>query len=481
MLKMKKLNNSLLFLFLIILTYIILTIINLNHVYFGDNIQQISKEAHWFYQTNFSSLLIPKNGSTEIIATGYHPPLMGIMTALLWKFFGYKLWISHSFILFWAFILFYNLWQFIKHIIPEKYIGWTFLLILTEPTFLSQFSISSPDFILITAFVIALRGLIEDKKSLLMVGIFFLCTINMRGVFAGSIIFIANIYKLSIEHRKKITLTSVLKMSLPYLPTFLVLAAYYIIYFINDGWFFSNSPYSDHYSLPHGIIRIIKHLAEFGLRNLENGRFIIWILGFYVLFKTLKSKNEISTEQKTLFFIFTLLTGLYLLFVFITQMAFNTRYFMPQFLILILLSTDGIIKYFDKRKRILFFTLILFFEITGNFWIYPEKIAKPWDSTLAHLTYYDLRLECLDYIDKNNINYDDISAGFCLYGNQKFIDLKNSGKIIGNEPNRKYFIYSNISNLDDSLAFDMQNKKHWEPLKEFKKGFVHITLYKKIN
>lgn len=477
---MKKWNNSTLFLLLTCLVYLILTIINVNHVYFWDNIQQTSKEAHWFYQTNFSSLFIPINNTSEITATGYHPPMMGIMTALLWKIFGYKLWVSHIFILFWAPILFYNLWKFIKHIVPEKYVGWTFLLILIEPTFLSQYSIASPDFILITAFVIALRGLIEERKWLLAIGIFFLCTINMRGVFAGSIIYLSNIYKLSFNIPKKSSLKNIIHLSLPYLPTFIILTVYYTCYFYYNGWFFSNSAYSSHYLPPNGIVKIITHLAAFGLRNLENGRFIIWILGFYVLYKKWKSKSKISDEQKILFFNLLLITGLYLLFVFITQMPFSTRYFMPQFLILTTLTMSGIIKY-ANNKKLLFILLILIFEITGNFWIYPDKIAKSWDTTLAHLPFYELRSKCFEYIDQNKINYNDISGGFCIYGNQEFIDLENNGKRIGVEPNRKYFIYSNISNIDDSLYADLQIKNHWEPIKEFEKGFVNIILFKSSN
>ena len=84
---------------LVLLVYIALTIVCWNNCYFWDSIQQVSKEAHWFYQTNFRHLLMPaQNSGAEIVATGYHPPLMGIITAALWKVVGYGVWVSHAFV-----------------------------------------------------------------------------------------------------------------------------------------------------------------------------------------------------------------------------------------------------------------------------------------------------------------------------------------------------------------------------------------------
>ncbi|MDD4197945.1 MAG: hypothetical protein PHZ12_00865 [Paludibacter sp.] len=125
--------------------------------------------------------------------------------------------------------------------------------------------------------------------------------------------------------------------------------------------------------------------------------------------------------------------------------------------------------------------LIIFAQTTGHLWIYPDKIAKPWDTTLGHLTYYDLREECFEYIDANNINYNDISAGFCLYGNRRFIELINEDKIVHHEKNRQYFLYSNISNVEDELINEFEDGNKWQLIKTFKKGFVFIKIYKNLS
>ena len=232
--------------------------------------------------------------------------------------------------------------------------------------------------------------------------------------------------------------------------------------------------------MPNGISRIIRHFAEFGLRSVENGRIAIWIIGIYATFITLKKNYKLTPEYKAVLMSFLLLTGLYILFIFITQMPFSGRYFIPQFFLLTLLAMMGLNKFFNEKKMIFTFIVVLVFELSGNLWIYPDKIAKSWDCTLAHLPYYELREKCFNYIDQQKLNYNEISAGFCLYGNRDYIELRNEGKSVGTNEKCKYFIFSNISNVEDSFANELKNETHWIPIKKFEKGFVYITLYKSV-
>jgi len=354
------------------------------------------------------------------------------------------------------------------------------LVTLLESTLLSQFSISSPDFILFTAFILSLRAVLENKSYLLSIGVFFLCCINMRGIFVGGILLLTHFYFIYLKTSEKPDFRTIIKIILPYLPTLILLAAYFTFYFSVKGWFFSNSAENIHYSLPGGIGRIIKHLAEFVLRSVENGRIIIWIIGIYVAYILIRRKTRLTPEFKTLLFFLLLLSGLYMLFVFITQMPFSARYFMPQFFLLTLLTFLGLNTFLNDKKVKIALFVVLCFELTGNLWIYPDKIAKSWDCTLAHLPYYKVRDECFNYIDQQKLGYNQISAGFCLYGNRGFVELKNDGKIVGTNSDNKYFIYSNISNVEDSFAADLKNIQHWVPVKTFKECPVYITLYRNI-
>jgi hypothetical protein len=475
-------KSNIIFFSLIVLVYTLLTILSANHGYFWDTIQQISKEAHWYFQTGFSSLLMPVHGSgSAVVATGYHPPLMGIMTAALWKVFGYRLWVSHVFTFLWAVVLLFNSWKIITNLFSERNAGWVLLIVLLEPTLLAQFSIASPDFILFTAFIISLRAVLENKPWLLSIGVFFLCSINMRGIFAGATLFLANGYFNYLQEPKSWNIRGIFKMALPYLPTFVLLTAYFIYYFRANGWFFPDSAESGHYSLPTEPVRVLKHLAEFGLRSVENGRIVVWLIGIYVAVNFLKTKKTLSNESKAMLLLFSLLTGLYLVFVFITQMPFSARYFMPQFFLLTLLALLGARNLLCHKKVMTVFIVILCFELTGHCWIYPDRIAKSWDCTLAHWPYYELRTKCFEYIDGQKFDYKEVSGGFCLYGNRRFVELGNTDKIVGTKPDNQYFIYSNISNVEDTFANELKDKTRWTPVKEFKKGFVIMTIYKNRN
>jgi hypothetical protein len=477
---MKSLNNSNVAISVALLGFAILNLICINNGYFWDNIQQISKEAHWFYQTNFSSLLMPsQNSGAEIIATGYHPPLMGIMTAALWKLFGYSIWVSHIFIYFWAVLLVVNLWKLVQFLFPEKYQVWIFFIVLLEPTVLSQFAIASPDFILFTAFIICLRALFKKEPLLLAIGFFFLCCINMRGIFVGSILIIINYYSYYLENKNQLTFRAIGEIIPPFLPTLIILATYFTYYIVVQGWFFSQSSEDGHYSAPNSVHRVIIHLAEFGLRSIENGRILIWILAAILIGIYLKYKTQLPLLTKVLVVYYSLLLGLYLLFVVITQMPFSARYFLPQFFLLTLLTTQGLIKHFKERRIKVLFILIICFELTGHFWIYPDKIAKSWDCTLAHLPYYQLREKCFDYIDAQKLDYKDISAGFCLYENRRFVELKNNDKTVRCDTSCKYFIFSNISNVEDVFAASLKDGRNWTAVKHFESGVVYITILKR--
>ena len=468
------------FILLVSVVYLLLTFLCLNNCYFWDNIQQTSKEAHWFYLTNFKSFFIPAKETIDgISGTGYHPPLMGFMTAVLWRIIGYKLWVSHVFVLLWACLLIYNAWKLIGIIFPEKFVGWVLAIVLLESTLLTQYAIASPDFILFTAFVISLRAIFERKNVLLAVGVFFLCCINMRGVFLGVILFAVHNYYSYLTTDGKYGFKSFLNVFLPYVPTLLVLVTYFTTYLMINGWFFNSSTNSVHYSMPNGVGRIVKHFAEFGLRSVENGRIVVWLLGMYVAVKMIKSKRAISPNLKALIALFLSLIALYVLFIFISQMPFSSRYFLPQFFVLTLLTLYGITEYVNVSKLRIVFVLVLLSELTGNLWIYPNRIAKSWDGTLAHLSFYELRGECFNYIDKQKIDYNDITAGFCLYGDRRFLDLQQKKQVINSGSNRTYFIYSNVSNVEDSFADSLNNQSYWQPIKRFDKGFVSVVLYKR--
>ncbi len=467
------------FLLAVIAIYGVLGVSSLNYVYFGDVIQQVSREAYWFYKTNFSSLLIPSDNEYGVWATGYHPPLMGIMTAALWKMFGHELWVSHAFSMFWAAMLVYHTWKLVNRLFPAKHAGWVTAITLLEPALLTQLVIASPDLILLTAFVIALRGIVERKFMLTAVGLFFLCGINMRGVIAGGMLFIANFF-FALWRDKETWWATFKHTILAYLPALIILASYYVYFFIQKGWFLSDSPYSGHYALPQTFGKIIHHLAAFVFMSIESGRLIVWILALYAVYMINKRKEEMTDVEKLLGLFVILMNGVYFMFVFTTSMPFVPRYFLPQFFCLTLFVASFMVKHFTVRKVKQWVVVILLFLFSGHFWLYPDKMVKFWDTTLAHIPFYELREECFNFIESQNIAYENISAGFCLDENQDLIDLRGGKRFIATSLERDYFIYSNISNVPDRDYDTLHNPALWTPLRTFERWPVVITVYQRV-
>lgn len=471
---------------IVVLIYLIISFLSSDKPYFWDNVQQTSKEAHWFYEKGFSSLVLPGfSENSEIVGTGYHPPLMGLMTALLWQIFGKHLWISHAFVLIWALLLIFFVFRLSKIFLPESVVNYALPVMLLEPTLLAQIYIASPDIVLLTSLVMALVAIFENRKLLLLVSLIFLVLINGRGMLTGGLLFIVNVvYVFAV--RKEIPLPNrIIKVVIPYIPALTLLLGYFYLYFSTNGWFFSNadSPWLEEWQAPEGWREILKNIFAFGLRLIENGRIIIWLFALWLIKDiTVKKmlKDYLGSQVFSLVLLTTMLFGLFLYFAVTTKMVIGSRYYMGLILLLTLIVFKGLSqRVFVKKIRSLTI-LMLFLLISGHFWIYPYKISKAWDATLAHIPYYDLREECINYLKSNQYDFSTVAGGFGFSGNQKYVDLKDRGVIYSNNPESEYFIYSDISNLPDPFLEALENPNKWQEIKTFKKGAVVVKLYKNL-
>ena len=462
--------------FLLFLPYAfcaILFVISFDFPYFWDGVAQVSKEGFNYYSIfnpNFHNLTITHSPSLF--------PMMGLMTASLWTVFGVKLGVTHALILIWGILLIYNVRKIVQLFVREKYVAIITFIAFTEPTVLSQLTIGGIDIIIFTSFVISLRAILDGKKWLLTIGLFFLINIYSRGLFLGLILLIVDFYFNYYKGEKRDT-KSFLKYCLTCLPAFIFLAVSISIYFTSQNRVsITSSSYSTHYQLPASFWIIIRHFFEFVLRSVENGRLLIWILSLLTGYKLFKSKHVFSKNQKILLSVLILHFLLYFIFIFISQMPFSARYFMPHFFLLTLFCCWGIIHFYKNQVVYTLLILIVILQASGHFWIYPDKIAKSWDCTLSHIPYYELRKECFRYIDENGINYDNISAGFCFYGDRGYAELNNFGKTVIAGRDREYFIYSNIS-AEDADIEEVENSNSWTEVKRFEKGKVFVVLLKR--
>ena len=123
--------------------------------YWWDSAGYIVHAARYYLETNFSSIFLPSDSAISDFA---HPPFFVISLALVWKFFGESLLVSHLFYLpfiFLAIIFTYLLGKEIANFKDENInylVGFSSALaLLFSPVFLAQTGIIYPE-IPITAF-----------------------------------------------------------------------------------------------------------------------------------------------------------------------------------------------------------------------------------------------------------------------------------------------------------------------------------------
>jgi hypothetical protein len=118
--------------------------------------------------------------------------------------------------------------------------------------------------------------------------------------------------------------------------------------------------------------------------------------------------------------------------------------------------------------------------IGGNYIIYPDKIAKGWDSTLAHLPYYELRLKAIKYLDEKKIDFKETSSFFPNTASLDRIDLNHDYRNFKNYDDKSpYVFYSNIYNIADDEYDEIHNKDLYEVVKKFENKGIYITIFKK--
>ena len=153
---------------------------------------------------------------------------------------------------------------------------------------------------------------------------------------------------------------------------------------------------------------------------------------------------------------------------------FGHRYFLISYILLNLLSFLLFVKFLKKKRFV--YCLIFITLITGNLWIYPREIAQGWDATLAHLPYYSLRLEAIDYLDTEKIELHEVASFFPNLTTLDAINLNNDQReFVQFNAKNIYVLYSNVFNLTDEEYKILDTD--YRILKEFNKNNITIIIY----
>jgi hypothetical protein len=117
--------------------------------------------------------------------------------------------------------------------------------------------------------------------------------------------------------------------------------------------------------------------------------------------------------------------------------------------------------------------------LTGNLWVYPQHISKGWDSTLAHLPYYNLREQSIQFFKDENIRVEEVSTFFPNNMSFDLLDLNSDKALFTSFENKKeYVLFSNVFNLKDHDYKLLTT--NYACIKTFNSPTAYIYIYKKI-
>jgi hypothetical protein len=455
--------------------------------FFWDTLQLASRHAHFFYENNFGSFFLPNDMDSG------HIPAFGMYIALMWKLFGKSLVVSHLSMLpfVWSAVFFTR--KLVNQFFNTRWNHLITCFLLADATILTQFTLVSPDVWIICFFPMALFSLRARHRILLVIATLGLTLTSMRGMMLVAAIFLAEgIHSVFFQGREQTgsrfrKLTAYLLQNTPlYFPAFGVAAAYLGIHFMKTGWigYHDGMPWAEHFQRVN-LVGFFRNLVIFIWRLSDQGRIFIWFTGFILLAWSIRKKVQTGEKEKWLL-TYTLVILVALSYSALTYKNLSGfRYLIPVFYLIAITMVFYLHSLIQNRKqKAIILGLLAAGLLSGNFWVYPDRIAKGWDAMLSYLPYQHLRKEMIRNIENDKIDFSEAGTGFPNNIPLKYIDLTNDTRSFRSVENNidqfRYIFWSNVFN-DFSDAELSELKSEWKLVKTLKMGQVKVILYEHPN
>lgn len=473
---MKSFSLNSLYYFLTITCFLILFIYTSENAFFWDTVQFGSLHSTFYFENNFSEFLLPQRMDSG------HIPAFGIYIALAWKFFGRSLLVSHLAMLPFVIGLFWQTYRLVSYFFTDCKRGIVFLLLLIDSVIMSQSTLIGPDLPLTVFFLMAFNFILRDKKNLLTVAIFLLFLTSMRGMMLSLCLLFVDVWlNVGLSKKWKEIFLDLLKRSFIYLPSLTLFIGFSYYHYSVKGWigYHDDSPWANAFESV-GFKGFIKNIAVYVWRLMDYGKFFPFLISIILGMVYLK-KYWSNEKGKILIVTLSILFFLFPINMIWAQDLLANRYLLPVTITFSLcaayfLFNSGLSKIF-KNTIVILWTIVM---LTGNLWIYPDKVAQGWDATLAHLPYYKLQKESIEYFDENDIDLNNVETFFPSQAVMDFFYLNNDHRFIdGYEGTREYVIYSNINNVSDE-EYDHIHSSNYELLNYTENRGVFVKIFRKI-
>ena len=425
--------------------------------YFWDNISIVNRFALHFFENGLFPLTVPPQ-----IDHG-HPPLLGWLVAVNYKTFGLNLISAHLTMLPFLLLIAWQWCQLVKQILTPEFWWIGLLALFAEPSFLAHSTMVSPEIVLIAGALFAINGILQNNNYYRFIGLTLLGFSSIRGSI-WCVVFALTEFVLMLnknQQSKNEFLFNFKKIALPYFTAAFLIIVWYTYHYLVQGFIFS--PPDSTWAARHQWkldSNIFYHLKMLHWAMLDYGRVFVWALAIIVTIYHLflkkmaqslgKQKTQKNQQIKTL--ISFCIIGFIAMSIVMLLRSGNVhqRYLMPLFmlgfLMFIYYAININLKWLSYSVLALAFTALF----SGHLWIYPPRYTQAWDASLAHLPYFQLRQNAMDYLSKDNININEVGTAFPTYNSLYLTDLKVENKekftSLSQELKGQYILDSNIQN-----------------------------------
>ena len=438
---------------------------------FWDNVLFASKMGNQIYENGLFNWTMPNEFDPG------HPPFLGFLLAIFWTIFGHSLWVSHFLMFPFIVGIIFQLQKLLQVYVKNtkiRYFG--LLLILADPTLLASFVLVNPETIIIFFFLLAVNGILYHQKKWKFLGLLFLSIITFRSMMLFAGIFLFQMLQSLIIHRKSFRQTLHLKILSTYLLASLPGVIFVIWRLTTKGWLqtHANSPWSSYWQLP-SFTEFLKNIAVLIHRYIDFGRVFLLLFLVISLYYYRKRITHHPQYPQLLLLSFSSVFFVIIAVLFSTN-AFSHRYFIVSYISFTLLTFLIIYQFIQYKKTV--YTLLFLGLLTGNLWVYPEKIAQGWDATLAHVPYHSLRVDAINFLDQKKISIQEVGTFFPNYNPIDEIELNGDQRSFSafNKENN-VVLYANVYNLDDETYENLH--KNYKEIQQFKKWNIYVSIFKK--
>lgn len=402
-----------------------------------------------------------------------HPRFLGTWMAISWKLFGKSLAVSHWMMLPFVFGLIWQIHTFTSHFISHYWMQYlATILILLDPTLSSQLTLISPEPIQMFFFFLALNSIFDKNNILKAFALAFLGIVSYRGMMLCAGLFLIDLFLEVYLSKKSLKVFFSKELIFTYAFGAIPAMSYVLWRYTEYGWLITHpeSPWVDYWHFV-SFKEFILNIIILGQRYLDFGRAFIWLILIIGIIKYISRlhKNEIS-----LILISILSCSVVILISLFSTNTIGHRYFLASYIPLTLLAIMFIERFkYSKLLYLLMFLILL----GGNRIIYSDDFAQGWDSSLAHIPYWNLHDSAIDYMDENNISIGDCATFFPNCTHIDYIkmngDMREFRKFNGKNP---YVFYSNVYNLSDA-DFKLLDE-NYHTIKTHEKYGVRIEIMK---